>query len=208
MKTNKLKYTLSTLALSVGLLLASGGCAHSSEITKFGEPGGHMAYCSQHVLQCASQTPATLSSDLSQLIRRVNDEVNRGVQGVKDSVQFGVPEKWTDEALQLGRGDCEDFALAKRKRLVELGVPRGALRLAVVDKFSWDMTHVVLLVSFEDKVVVMDSLTSRLEDAQDLGVTWLNVQHQSNPRVWYKKPSKKTLDKLLTTITKLDTLPK
>jgi predicted transglutaminase-like cysteine proteinase len=75
----------------------------------------------------------------------VNLAVNRYTYQA-DATRYGRPEFWT--ALE-GSGDCEDFAIAKLRRLVAKGWPINRLRLAC----CFDETgayHAVLIVATDE----------------------------------------------------------
>ena len=75
------------------------------------------------------------------IAERINSQVNASVTWMSDSEQFGVPEFWVEANTF---GDCEDYALLKRHRLIESGFARKDLHLAC----CWDETgdyHCVLL---------------------------------------------------------------
>lgn len=67
-------------------------------------------------------------------LHRVNDFVNRAVRFGTDAAIWGKPDYWATplETLSLGRGDCEDFAIAKYVTLKLLGVAGEKLRLTYV----------------------------------------------------------------------------
>jgi predicted transglutaminase-like cysteine proteinase len=71
----------------------------------------------------------TLASTRYDLVQRINWEVNSNTIYKTDAEKYFTPEFW--EAAD-GEGDCEDYALAKRNRLLALGVPLQDLRLCVV----------------------------------------------------------------------------
>ena len=54
----------------------------------------------------------------------------REIEAVTDEEHWGVVDRW--DLPEDGKGDCEDFALLKRKRLAEAGVPRRAMPMTVV----------------------------------------------------------------------------
>ena len=58
-------------------------------------------------------------------LQRINQWVNTHVRPMTDMDHWGVVERWNypDD----GYGDCEDYALAKRKMLIQAGWPREAL---------------------------------------------------------------------------------
>ena len=58
----------------------------------------------------------------------VNRAVNRAIFPVNDSKHYGRAEYWT--IPNDGLGDCEDYALTKRAKLIALGYPQPALRMA------------------------------------------------------------------------------
>lgn len=67
-------------------------------------------------------------------INRINDFFNRRVVFVDDVEAWGKTDYWATplESLGRGRGDCEDFAIAKYVSLRSLGVPLDRLRLTYV----------------------------------------------------------------------------
>lgn len=60
---------------------------------------------------------------------RVNREVNGSITYRSDQELFNRPDFWT---IVQTAGDCDDYSLTKRHRLLLLGWPLEALRLAVV----------------------------------------------------------------------------
>ena len=68
-------------------------------------------------------------SDEYATMERINAEVNAATRYRRDIDLYGTPELWT---CADGEGDCEDYALAKRRRLLASGFGLDALRLAVV----------------------------------------------------------------------------
>jgi len=69
---------------------------------------------------------------------RINRDVNASVTYKTDLEQYSTPEFWK-EADKFG--DCEDYALLKRQRLIESGFARKDLHLAC----CWDNTELELL---------------------------------------------------------------
>jgi predicted transglutaminase-like cysteine proteinase len=61
-----------------------------------------------------------------------------------------------------GMGDCEDFALEKRLRLTKLGIPRGALRIAIVQNRIMLTSHALLLVETTQGTYAMDRITNEI----------------------------------------------
>lgn len=72
-----------------------------------------------------------MSIDIHELAAQVNFAVNSDVRYRVDMELYGRAEFWT-VVRGMGEGDCDDYALTKRYRLLEAGVPLELLRLAVV----------------------------------------------------------------------------
>jgi len=73
------------------------------------------------------------SSDADKL-KRVNDFFNRRLAFDDDASVWGYSDYWATplEMIGQGRGDCEDFSIAKYYSLIHLGVPVAKLRLVYV----------------------------------------------------------------------------
>lgn len=92
----------------------------------------------------ASQVPLLLdwqrmlgesrSSSEADRLRRVNDFFNRRIAFDDDMSVWGQSDYWATpaELIGQGRGDCEDFSIAKYYSLIELGIPISKLRLVYV----------------------------------------------------------------------------
>lgn len=67
-------------------------------------------------------------------LRRVNDFFNRRIVFDDDISIWGQADYWATpiELIGQGRGDCEDFSIAKYYSLIDLGIPVGKLRLVYV----------------------------------------------------------------------------
>lgn len=64
-------------------------------------------------------------------LSRVNEFFNYRTRFEDDAAVWSQDDYWATplETLMRGRGDCEDFAIAKYVSLMELGVPQSRLRL-------------------------------------------------------------------------------
>lgn len=103
-------------------------------------------------------------------LEAVNSYVNARVRFVDDRIQFGVADRWmaASETLARGRGDCEDFALAKRAMLRAAGVPDKDLYLVVLKDLSRRADHAVLVVRAASRFLVLDNGTNRIVDSSDV----------------------------------------
>lgn len=93
------------------------------------------------------------------LMARINSEVNEAVEFLPDAEQSQMEDVWSypDDCY----GDCEDFALEKRRRLVLAGVPSASLTLAVTFHQTQLFPHAVLLVESDSGTWVLDDLSDR-----------------------------------------------
>jgi len=103
-------------------------------------------------------------------LEAVNSYINARVRYVDDRAQFGVADRWmtASETLARGRGDCEDFALAKRAMLRAAGVPDKDLYLVVLKDLSRRADHAVLVVRAAGRFLVLDNGTNRIVDSSDV----------------------------------------
>lgn len=67
-------------------------------------------------------------------LKRVNDFFNRRIAFDDDISIWGQSDYWATpiELIGQGRGDCEDYSIAKYYSLLELGIPINKLRLVYV----------------------------------------------------------------------------
>ncbi len=76
------------------------------------------------------EATVTLTPALMAELQSINAAVNNHHTYKYDIDQYGKLEQWSYMA-EGGSGDCEDYALTKAKKLLDLGWPAGALKLDV-----------------------------------------------------------------------------
>lgn len=149
-------------------------------------PFGYIGFCQRNPADCkkgdarASQPFHLTAARLSEL-KDVNDQVNRSVRPVEDRRLYNREEWWTYPTQKAG--DCEDYALLKRKLLIQRGWPREALLISVVKEWSGS-GHAVLLASTDKGEFVLDNQNWQIIDWQDAPYTWIKRQSKSNPFTW------------------------
>jgi len=121
-------------ALATALLLASfaGGAWDHERLLAAAQRQGPQALAGARALvpligeAAASAEPARLAA--------INEFFNRRILFADDDLVWGQPDYWASplELLERGRGDCEDFAIAKYFALLAAGVPVAKLRLVYV----------------------------------------------------------------------------
>lgn len=145
-------------------------------------PPGASSICQAYDWACAKSGQQRLLGDQSiKLIRRINADANRTIRPVSDMQQYRLEERW---ALPTARGgDCEDYALYKKRELVKAGVPPEQLLIAaVLDRKR--QFHAVLIVRTGTEDLVLDNLTNRIVPWHKTGYTFLRVQDPRQPSRW------------------------
>ena len=110
-------------------------------------------------------------------IETANRLINTAIRYMSDLAQHATIDVWSAPLASLGtgRGDCEDYALEKRRRLIAEGVPAEALSMAVVVTHRGER-HAVLIVAFEAGDMVLDNLTPWPTPWAQLNYTWVERQ--------------------------------
>lgn len=145
-------------------LLAGGGVAQADTAASMETQGGTSApmgfvqFCRDNPSDCrgsASRAPVvTLTKARWAELIAVNDQINRAVTPMTDQELYGVVEWWTYP--QNGRGDCEDYVVAKRKALIARGWPENALLITVVRDEKGD-GHAVLTAVTDKGDMILDN---------------------------------------------------
>jgi predicted transglutaminase-like cysteine proteinase len=118
------------------------------------------------------------------LLNRVNGQVNGAIEQRTDLANYGREDFW-NTPLEDGRqaGDCEDYVLEKERALIEAGVPRGALNIALVTT-RWGESHAVLLVATSEGEYVLDNLSPWLVTWRQAPYRWLRRQVNGDAFDW------------------------
>jgi predicted transglutaminase-like cysteine proteinase len=148
-------------------------------------PFGWVEYCERHAEDCFEEDHAAQDIDLTaavlKKISRINAEVNRSIEPVTDMDQWGLIDRW-DLPVD-GKGDCEDYALLKRQKLVAAGFPRAALLLTVVKQDNGE-GHSVLTIKTTHGDYVLDNLTNQVKPWSTTPYRFVKRQSQENQNVW------------------------
>jgi predicted transglutaminase-like cysteine proteinase len=100
----------------------------------------------------------------------VNDRVNAAIRYTSDYEQYGVADRWSPplESFTTGRGDCEDYAIAKYALMRELGVADRDLHVLLVRDNAVHLDHAVLAVRNDGHWLILDNRWNRLTADSDL----------------------------------------
>jgi predicted transglutaminase-like cysteine proteinase len=115
------------------------------------------------------------------VLRQVNSHVNSTVSEVSDLEQYGREDVWTLPTS--GKGDCEDFALLKRKLLVDSGWPASTLLVTAVQTAEGE-PHAVLMARTDQGDYALDNKTSEIRPFTATGYTMLSQQSQAGAGKW------------------------
>lgn len=148
-------------------------------------PFGWVDFCARYKGEC--DTPDLPAQDINltpqtmKEIQRINKWVNVNIEPMSDLEHWGVTDQW--DYPSDGKGDCEDYALLKRKLLIENGFPRQALLMTVVRDLKGE-GHAILTVKTNKGEYILDNQESRVLMWNQTNYTYVKRQSQENPNVW------------------------
>jgi predicted transglutaminase-like cysteine proteinase len=173
-------------------LLALGGwqsAAAESAIMIAGrqtsQPIGHYEFCKVSPAECAIRPrdngPLHISNAVMKRIADTNLTVNRAVRPLNDIDIYGRDEVWAYP--EVGAGDCEDYALEKRRLLNRSGISLSNLLITVVRKPDGE-GHAVLTVRTDKGDLILDNLNDEVRDWQKTGYRFLKRQASYHTGRW------------------------
>lgn len=155
-------------------------------VGKTNPPIGHYEFCKRNPNDCVARGsdagPTPLNEKTWKDMVEVNYQVNTAVRPATDQELYGREEYWT---YPKDAGDCEDYALLKQKRLVDLGLSLSNLLLTVVLQPNGD-GHAVLTVRTDRGDFVLDNMRNKILLWSDTEYTYLKRQSADDPSRWVK----------------------
>ena len=144
---------------------------------------GWLRFCEQNPAECTVNLsePDTikLTGKTWQTLVRINHQVNQAIKPMTDKDHWGVDDRW--DFADDGYGDCEDYQLVKRKKLVELGLPRRAIRMTVVlDELG--AGHAVMLIRTDRGEFVLDNKRNAVLPWTQTGYTYIKREDDHGPQ--------------------------
>lgn len=143
-------------------------------------PFAHVRFCLKNRDKClpnSGEEIIDLTGTNRAELDRVNRLINKTIVSVSDA---NGSDEWQ---VNVAQGDCEDFALTKRDRLIAAGFSSRALRLAVAQTSSGE-GHAVLVVRTTSGDLVLDNRTDKILNWDRAELQWIKIQSDQNPRVW------------------------
>lgn len=148
-------------------------------------PYGWVDFCNRYASECDVEAMDPVDIDLTPTalkdVERIDRQVNAAVKPETDMDHWGVVDRW-DYPFD-GKGDCEDYALLKRKMLIHAGYPRQALLITVVKDLEGE-GHAILTLKTSQGEFVLDNLNDKVMAWADTGYKFIKRQSQSDPNVW------------------------
>ncbi len=184
------KATLATIvAATVFFAISDASVAEPATFVSVGPdtsvPYGWVDFCARYRGECPDNDlaaqPIELTPAVMRKIQRINSWVNKNIEPVSDMDHWGVVDQWdypTD-----GKGDCEDYALLKRRMLIEEGFPRQALLMTVVKEANGE-GHAILTVKTDRGEFVLDNLRDEVKAWNKTPYRFVKRQSEHNPNVW------------------------
>jgi predicted transglutaminase-like cysteine proteinase len=172
-------------AEDLGIAAISGAPSFLTIGDRTTRPIGHAEFCRINPEECRPTVEVVeeiaLTDDLLAALNRVNRTLNDAIDAITDAELYEVGEYWTypDD----GAGDCEDFALAKRRALADEGWPLSTLLLAVVRQSS-GAGHAVLAVRTHMGDLILDNLDDDIHTWSETPYTYVKRQDASDSAAW------------------------
>ncbi|ESR25153.1 transglutaminase-like cysteine peptidase [Lutibaculum baratangense] len=147
-------------------------------------PIGHVQFCRMFADDCRLSGKGIATVELTARawadLVEVNDAVNEQVSPITDLELYGVAEHWTYPANQ---GDCEDYVLLKRKRLIERGWPANSVLITVV-RDQYGDGHAVLTVVTSAGDLVLDNQDAEIRFWSETPYRYLKRQSHRDATRW------------------------
>lgn len=139
-------------------------------------PVAFSLYCLDHIAECtkSAKSQVAYTSKIRGLLASVNRSVNRSIRPLAER-----RDVWS---LNPRAGDCDDYVMTKRSRLIRAGIPASALRVAVV-RTPRGEGHAVLLVKTSAGEFALDNLRKTIVKRNQTGYRFLRVA-SADPSRW------------------------
>jgi predicted transglutaminase-like cysteine proteinase len=148
-------------------------------------PMAFVRFCMQYPQDCKVRRmafrprPVALTKLRSAELTKVNRDVNRAIRP-QENLNGVMAEEWLVAPRE---GDCNDYAVTKRHKLLELGWPSRSLLLAEVVVASGEH-HLVLVVRTREEDLVLDNLNWNVRPVSQIHYQWVRAQQAGNPKFW------------------------
>lgn len=159
--------------------------AHMNTYGATRAPMGWVQFCEARPWECAEKKlmPTFVVVDAKKRLELawVNNYVNEKIKPLTDLEHYGAVERWTypDD----GYGDCEDYALLKKRMLMQRGWPEAALLITVV-RDQYREGHAVLMVTTIDGDFVLDNQVKEILPWHETQLRFVKRQSATQRGAW------------------------
>lgn len=145
-------------------------------------PSAFYPFCASQPALCSSAgsvKSVNLTPQREAELRAVNVSVNAKIREREDSGSSGRPDVWR---VPTTAGDCEDFAILKKRELIRRGWPASALLLTTATLGG--AGHTVLTVRTDKGDLIMDNRTNAVKNWTRTSYKYHARQSQSANGKW------------------------
>jgi predicted transglutaminase-like cysteine proteinase len=175
-------------ALSSGVPVVQSAKAPSGATGKIqigeasGTPTGYYELCVSHPNLCrvragriavTADGSVAFSNSAMEQLKSVNANVNA-------IIRPSYSQAWTPGEPV---GDCKDYAMTKRQRLIDSGWPSSALPTAIV-RTSRGEEHLVLVARTSQGDFVLDNLNDQVAPWKSAAYSWEKIQSPTDGLTW------------------------
>lgn len=178
------KYSLLIVsALSLLAVTSTQSSAEGTEMQLKGKgfgPPAFRTFCGRLASLCDTRSGAKvvqLTEAKRQQLQSVNMAVNARVRQQSDMQTNGVEDLWT---IPTKTGDCEDFAILKKRELMKRGWPAASLLLTVARLPFSNEGHVVLTARTSAGDLILDSRSNSVKDWSSTSYRYYARQSQNS----------------------------
>lgn len=147
------------------------------------QPIGHYDFCRRYRSECGVNRdlmPVKMTGDNWATVNQVNRYVNKAITPATDMEVYGREEYW---AYPVTAGDCEDFALLKRRILIQRGFSPSNLLMTVVRKPDGE-GHAILTLRTAQGDYELDNLEDDVKVWYQTPYTYIKRQASYNSGRW------------------------
>ncbi len=181
------KAEAATAELPAAQAIAFPRLSHPDVMRTYGDaspPIGYVGFCQREPQECKVKNSSLSRMNLTQErwdeLNSINTLVNTMIAPASDEELYGQVEYWT---IPVTKGDCEDYVLLKRKKLIDLGWPESDLLITVVRDERGD-GHAVLTVRTNKGDFILDNKESRILPPSLTPYDYIKRQAFQDPMSW------------------------
>lgn len=176
--------TLFSICLTAELRAVDAGIAFNKPVLA---PVAFVRFCMRYQGDCkvspmgSDQIPVVLTKARLAELSKINHDVNSSIRP-QTNLAGVLGEQWLVGPHQ---GDCNDYAVTKRHKLLARGWPSHSLLLTEVVVASGEH-HLVLVVRTSEDDFVLDNLSAHVRPVSQIAYKWVRAQQIENPKFWTK----------------------